>query len=157
MHNRVQVWSLKKFSPELLIKNLKKINFPNYNIFSNNNIAYLDLMEKILSMVDKIAPSKDLRIKKNTQDWFDDEVAKAIKLMENRLKQFKSTKLHIDKDLCKQAKYHAVKLIKQKESQFYKEKLKENTGKPKEFWKALKSLLGLSSKKGTNSNMFQKR
>ena len=74
MHDRIQVWSLKKFSPELLIKIFKKINFPNYNIFSNNNIAYLDLMEKILSMVDKIAPFKDLRIKKNTQDWFDDEV-----------------------------------------------------------------------------------
>ena len=124
MHNQIQVWSLKKFSPELFIKKFKNINFPSYNIFSNDNIAYLDLMEKILSMVDKIAPFKDLRIKKNTQDWFDDKVAKAIKLREKLLKQFKSTKLHIDEDLCKQAKYHAVKLIKQKKSQFYKEKLK---------------------------------
>ena len=103
-------------------------------------IAYLDLLEKILSEVDKIVPFKDLRIKNNTQDWFDDEVAKAVKLREKRLKQFKSTKLHIDEDLYKEAKYHAVKLIKQKKSQFYKEKLKENIGKPKELWKALKSL-----------------
>ena len=64
MHNQIQVWSLKKFSPELFIKKFKKINFPSYNIFSNDNIAYLDLMEKILSMVDKIAPFKDLRIKR---------------------------------------------------------------------------------------------
>ena len=43
-------------------------------------------MEKILSVVDKIAPFKDPRIKNNTQDqdWFDDEVAKAIKLREER-------------------------------------------------------------------------
>ena len=33
MHNQIQVWSLKKYTPELLIKELKKINFPNYNIF----------------------------------------------------------------------------------------------------------------------------
>ena len=89
IHNQIQVPSLKKYTPEVLIKELKKINFPNYNIFSNVNIAYLDFMEKILSVVNKIAPFKDLRIKNKTQDWFDDKVAKAIKPMEKRLKQFK--------------------------------------------------------------------
>ena len=93
MHNQIRVQSLKKYTPKLLIKELKKINFPNYNIFSNVNIANLDLVEKILRVVDKIAPFKDLRIKKNTLDWFDDKVAKAIKLREKRLKPFKSTKL----------------------------------------------------------------
>ena len=156
MHNQIRVRSLKKYTSELLIKELKKINFPKYNIFSNVNIAYLDLVGKILSQVDKIAPFKDLRIKNSTQDWFDDEFAKAIKLREKHLKQFKSTKLHIDEDLYKEAKYHAVKLIKQKKSRFYKEKLKENIGKPKELWKALKSL-GLPSKKGTISNICLKK
>ena len=66
-------------------------------------------MEKILSVVDKVAPFKD-----NTQEWFDDKVSKAIKLREKRLKQFKSTKLHIDEYLYKETKYYAVKLIKQK-------------------------------------------
>ena len=65
--------------------------------------------------------------------------------------------MHIYEDFYKQAKYHAVKLIKQKKSQFYKEKLKENIGKPKELWKALKSLLDLPSKKGTNSNICLKK
>ena len=82
MHNQIWVQSWKKYTPELLIKELKKINFPNYNIFSNVNIAYLDLVEKILSVVDKIAPFKDLRIKNSPQDWFIDEIAKAIKLNE---------------------------------------------------------------------------
>ena len=44
-------------------------------------------MEKIFNVVNKIAPFKDLRIKNNTQDWFDDKVAKAIKIgREKRLK-----------------------------------------------------------------------
>ena len=64
-------------------------------------IAYLDLVEKIWSGVDKIAPFKDLRIKNNTQDWLDDEVVEAIKLTEKRPKHFKSTKLHIDEELYK--------------------------------------------------------
>ena len=70
---------------ELLIKELKK-NFPDHNIFSNVKIAYVDLMENILSVVNKITPFKDLSIKNKTQDWFDDKVAKAIKLRVKRLK-----------------------------------------------------------------------
>ena len=88
---------------------------------------------KVLTVVDKIASFRDRRIKNNTQDWFDDEVAKAVKLREKRLQQFQSTKLHIDEDLYKEAKYRAVELIKQKKSHFYKEKLKESIGKPKEL------------------------
>ena len=80
----------------------------------NVNIAYSDLVENILKVVDKIAPFKDLRIKSNTQDWFDDEVTEANKLREKRLKHFKSTKLHIDEELYKESKYLAMKLIKEK-------------------------------------------
>ena len=39
-----------------------------------------------------------------------------------------------------------MKLIKEKKKKFYKEKLKENIGKPKELWEALK-YLSLPSKK----------
>ena len=98
---------------------------------------------KILRVADKISLFKDLRIESNTQDWFDGEVAEAIKLREKRPKIFKSTKLHIDEELCKESKYIAVKIRKEKKKKFYKEKLKENIGKPKQLWKALKS----SSKK----------
>ena len=98
MHKQIWVQSLMNYTPELLKEELTKINFPDYNTFSDVNIAYLDLVEKILSVVDKIAPFKDLRIKNSTQDWFDDEVAEAIKFREKRLKHFKSTKLHIDEE-----------------------------------------------------------
>ena len=108
MHNQIWVRSLKNYTPELLKEELTKINFPDY-IFSNVNIAYLDLAKKILSVADKIASFKDLRTKNNTQDWFDDEVAEAIKLKEKCLKNFKSTKLHIDEELYKKSKYLAMK------------------------------------------------
>ena len=142
VHNQIQVRSL---------------NFPDYSIFSNVNIAYKDLVEKILSVVDKIAPFKVLRVKNSTQEWFDSEVAEAIDLRDKRLKHFKSTKLHVDEELYKEAKYQAQKLIKVKKKQFYKEKLKENIDKPKDLWKTLKSL-GLPSKKGSNiSNICLKK
>ena len=151
MNNQIWVRSLKNYTSELLEEELTKINFPDYNIFSNVSIAYLDLVERILSVIDEIAPFKDLRIKNNTQDWFDDKVVEAIKPREKRLKDFKSTKLHIDEELYKQSKYLAMELIKEKKQKFYKERLRENIGKPKELWKALKSL-GLPFKKVSISN-----
>ena len=156
MHKQIRIRSLKNYTPELLIEELRKIDFPDYSIFSNVNIAYKDIVDKIVSIIDKIAPYKDLRVKNNTQDWFDEEIAEAIRVRDKRLKKFKSTKLHIDENLYREAKYLALKLIKEKKKQYYKEKLKENIGKPKELWKALKSL-GLPSKKGSISNICLKK
>ena len=109
-----------------------------------------------MSVVDKTEPFKDPRIKNNIQDWFDDEVAEAMKLREKRFKNFKSTKLHIDEKLYKESKYLALKLVKEKKKKFYKEKLKETIGKLKELWKALKTL-GLPCKKGSVSNFCLKK
>ena len=53
-------------------------------------------------------------------------MAEAIDLRDKRLKHFKSTKLHVDEELYKEAKYQAQKLIKETKKQFYQEKLKEN-------------------------------
>ena len=124
MHNQIRVRSLKNYTSELLKEELTRINFPDYKIFSNVNIAYLDLVEKILSVVDKIAPFKDRRIKNNTQDWLDDEVAEAFKLREKCLKTFTLTKLHIDEELYKESKYLAVKLIKEKKKEILQRKIK---------------------------------
>ena len=85
MHNQIRVRSLKNYTPEFFREELTKINFADYNTFSNVNIAYLDLVEIILSVVDKIAPFKDLRVKNNTRDSFDDEVTEVIQLREKRL------------------------------------------------------------------------
>ena len=95
MHNKVQVWSLKNYTPEFLMEESTKINFSDYNIFSNVNITYLNLAEKVWSIVDKNAPLKDLKIKNNTQDWFDE-------------------KLNIDEKLYKNSEHLEIKLIKEK-------------------------------------------
>ena len=53
--------------------------FSRENLRSRGKLRSLFSVGKILSVVDKIAPFKVLRINNNIQDWFDDEAAKAIK------------------------------------------------------------------------------
>ena len=83
---------------------------------------------------------KEIRIKNNTQEWFDNEIAEAIKIREKYFKKFKKSNLQIDYNFYIEAKYNAQKLIKQKKIEFFNTKLTENIGKPKELWKSLKTL-----------------
>ena len=57
--------------------------------FLDVNVAYSDLVEIILKVADKIASFKDLRVTNITQDSFDKEVSKSIKIREKRLRHFK--------------------------------------------------------------------
>ena len=46
---------------------------------------------------DLVAPIKSRRIKQNSQEWFDGEVAEKIRVRYKLFKKFKKSKLHIDK------------------------------------------------------------
>ena len=154
MHNQTQVRSLKKYSVEAYTNALRKINFPNYDTLSNVNVAYTDLVKKISNTIDSVAPMKELRIKNNTQGWFDNEIADAIKIRDKNFKKFKKSNLHIDHDFYIEAKCNVKKLIKQRKKEFYETKLTENISKPKESWKTL-TTMGLPSKKGSLTKICQ--
>ena len=63
-----------------------------------------------------------------------------INTRDKLFKKFKKSRLHIDKELYKKAKYNTLKLIAAKKRAFFDDKLSENIGKPKELWETLKSL-----------------
>ena len=126
MHNQIQVRSLKKYSAEIFTNALKTVQFPNYNIFSSVNVAYSDLLNKISDTIDNVAPIKEIRIKNNTQEWFDNEIAEAIKIREKYFKKFKISNLQINYNFYIEAKYNTKKLIKQKKIKFFSAKLPAN-------------------------------
>ena len=86
-----------------------------------------------------------LKVKKNSQEWFDKEIADQIKNRDKLFKKFKKSKLHIKKDIYNAARYKVRKMIFNKTRSFFEKKLTESIGKPKDLWKALKSL-GLHNK-----------
>ena len=53
-------------------------------------------------------------MKNNTQEWFDNEIAEAIKIREKYFKRSKKSNLQIDYDFNIEAKYNTQKLIKKK-------------------------------------------
>ena len=61
-HNPNKIRSMEK---EVLVQQLDKISFPDYNFFECLNTAYQDFISKIMDVIGIIAPLKEIRIKGN--------------------------------------------------------------------------------------------
>ena len=64
-----------------------------------------------MEVIDLVAPIKSRRIKQNSQERFDGEVAEKKSVLDKLFKKFKKSKLHIDKKIYKIAQYEGQKLI----------------------------------------------
>lgn len=145
-HKHIKFRSFKNNTKEQYQGLLRDTNFPNYNEFTDIDLAYSDFLTKLMSVIDTIAPTKEARIKCNSQEWFDGEIADKIATRDKLFKKFKKSKLQINSDLWNEAKSNVQNLINKKKKEYYKNKITENTGKPKELWKTLKSM-GLDNSK----------
>ena len=86
----------KKYSAAIFNNALKTVQFPNYNILPNANVAYSELLNKISDTVDSVAPINEIGIKNNTKEWFNNEIEEAIKIRQKYFKKFKNSNLQID-------------------------------------------------------------
>ena len=99
------------YSQALYQKNLRKINFPDYSNFKDINDAY---SEKVTSVIDEIAPLKEIRIKNNSQDWLDAEINEEIERRDKSFAKFKKFRLHRDNENYKEARNKVQRMIKYK-------------------------------------------
>ena len=126
--------SLKHYTVNLFVEGLRKVNFLNYERFSDIDAEYTDILNKLIKIINEIAPSKKIRIKNNNEDWFDREVADLIHVREKMFLKFKKSKRHIDQEIYRKIRNQAQKLIKQKKQNFYEINYKQKIDKLKELW-----------------------
>ena len=55
--------------------------------------------------VNEIAPSKEIRIKNDTQEWFHREIAELIHVRGKLFLKFKKSNVHIDEENYKKVKH----------------------------------------------------
>ena len=146
---------MKNYSKEIFLGKLREIQFPNYRNFENINEAYQTFFDKIMAVIDKIAPLKEIRVKGNSKPWFDAEVIDRIQVRDKLRKKYNKTKLQIDYDNFKNAQKQAKKIVKRKKCDFVKNELRENIAKPSKLWTTLKSI-GLPSKSKDESKICLK-
>ena len=144
VHKYINYRLLKNYRVDDYKKNLAQLVFSNYEILGDVHAAYSDFFQEIMTVIDKITPFKTKRMKGNTQKGFDGEVLEKLNSRDKLFQKFKKSRLHIDKELFEKAKYEALKPIATKGT-FFKEKISESIGKPKELWESLK-YLGMPNK-----------
>ena len=67
-HKQIKIISLKNYAIESLNQGLSMINFPDYEYFNDEDIAYSDFIKRITSTINKVAPFKEIRIKNYFHD-----------------------------------------------------------------------------------------
>ena len=78
-HNTVQIRSLKNYSPEKLIQELGKLNWNNVITCDNVNQAWDNFKGLFMSVVDSIAPIKEICLKQCTEPWMCNKILKGIR------------------------------------------------------------------------------
>ena len=73
---------------------LTKINFPNCKYFEDVSKAYSDLFQKLMTVIDNVAPCKTKQVKGNTQNWFDGKVLEKLRSRDILFKIIKKTRFH---------------------------------------------------------------
>ena len=107
---------MKNYSKEIFLGKLREIQFPNFRNYENINEAYQTFFDKIMAVIDKIAPLKEIRVKGNSKPWFDAEVIDRIQVRDKLRKKYNKTKLQIDYDNFKNAQKQAKKIVKRKKN-----------------------------------------
>ena len=68
VYKQIKFRSFKNYTIDGYEKSLVKINFPEYKSFDNVNDAYSNFIQKLMEVIDKVAPVKNKRIKRNSQE-----------------------------------------------------------------------------------------
>ena len=71
-----------------------------------------------MGVIDMVSPIKSRRIKQKSQEWFDGEVSEKTSVRDKLFKKIKKSKLHIDREIYKIARYEVQKLISYKKKVF---------------------------------------
>ena len=74
----------------LFEKELSKLNYPNYQNYNEINEVYNDFIQKIMSIIDKVAPMKESRVKKTLRKGLMGKLPMRLKIGINYLKSLKN-------------------------------------------------------------------
>ena len=72
------------------------------NLFDDIEYAFENFIQKVTTVIDNLAPSKNKLIKGTSQNWFDAEIMEKISDRDKLYKKFKKSCLHLDKDNYKE-------------------------------------------------------
>ena len=145
-HKTVKVRSLKNYSVDGFNSELNQTDWSDLFLCQDVNEAMCIFNNKLLAVLDKVAPIKQVRIKQNSEPWVTSQILDAINHRDSlyyKFRKHKSSDLY--SDYC-QARNKVQKLVKSAKTNYINNQIDLNKNKSKQLWNTLKQL-GYSDKK----------
>jgi len=145
-HKVIKIRSLKNYNATSFVSDLSNLNWCDVTSLHNVNDAWDKFKHIFSSVLDKVAPVKEIRLKQRTEPWMNSEILNDIRERDNLLYKF-------NKDRSKKEIYNEYKKLRNKiqrdikktKSDYFLNELESNKNNSKQLWKQLKSL-GYSDK-----------
>jgi hypothetical protein len=149
-HNTVKARSLKHYNKDDFQQSLLSEDWSSVINCDIATEAWLNFKSIFLSVINNIAPVKEIRIKQRTASWIKPEILQSISERDKAFYLYKRDKSEENFNSFKQLRNKTQSMILNAKQNYFTDTLEENKSDSKSLWKALKNL-GLPSKK-TNSS-----
>ena len=107
---------------------------------SDVNTAWNNFITMFRTVIDKVAPVKEVRLKQRNKPWFSGEVRNMIQRRNQALLKFRRTKNNIDYLEFKRIRNQTHHKIQSYKKNYVLDQLEESQNNAKELWKNLKQL-----------------
>ena len=144
---------MRKYSKETFVNNLSDINWMQMEMCENVDEAWALFKLHFLSVLDVLAPLKEVRIKQRTKPWINSEILDLIRNRDNSLTKFRRSKIEHDYNQYLLFRNQVNYKKAEAKADYFVNVVNDNKNQPKKLWQALKDL-GTSSKCVTKSNMI---
>ena len=137
-HNFVRMRSLKDYNKDDFILKLSNMSWESVLMCFDVEMAWDSFKTIFHSVLDSVAPVKEVKLKQRTEPWMNSEILQNIRFRDETLNKFRKTN---DPDLYK--KYCQLRNLVQRETRISKRdyltnKIEENFGNSKKLWDQLK-------------------
>ena len=149
-HNNIKVRSLKNYNKDDFQQSLLNADWSSVLICDNVSEAWNNFKLVFLSVIDSIAPVREIRVKQRTEPWINSDILQCINERNKAFNVYKRTRSDEHFNAFKVLRNKAQSAIFKAKKNYFTEKLEHNKNDSKTLWKTLREL-GLPSKKGKSS------
>jgi hypothetical protein len=144
---------MKNYSIENLNENLAKIDWTKIMLCDSVNQAWDMFKTHVTTVIDKVAPIKEVRLKQRSEPWITSEILESIRKRDKLFHEFKKSRKVAIYSEFKKIRNKTQKMVHSAKSNYFSSKVEENKNKPKKLWESLKALGPSNKSKAKTSNI----
>ena len=148
--NNVKIRSLKNYNKETFEQRLKDATWSEVYSCESVEGAWLSFKSRFQTIVDSLAPLKEIRIKQSTAPWITAKIIHTRSERDKALRKFKHTNYEYWHNMYLHLRNEVQYKTKAAKANYYEAQVEENKNKPTKLWQTVKSL-GTSSRSKCNT------